>query len=118
MSEKTKKEEKTNIKNNKRNKINSIPTIILIILTAAFIFISVTFISDLMFERYEEQTLEEYCKTIENDPALSYPCNCYPFTDKEHVEIEIRDKIDNMCACECIIGPNQTIIIPVARAKD
>ena len=96
---------------NKENRIILIITIIILVFASLFI-------SDIISERYSEQTLAEYCKSIENDPSLSYNCECYPYTDTEHIETSIQDKVDNMCVCKCIIGDNKTMTIPIARVKD
>ncbi len=88
-------------------------TIFIVIMLA----ISIFFVQAIT-ERYSEQTLAEYCKSIETDSGLNYPCKCTPYTDTQHIDISIQDKIDNMCICQCYIGDNRTITIPIARAKE
>ena len=92
--------------------------IIIITISIVIVIIFSVFLGKMMIEGYSEQSLEEYCKSIENDRGLHFPCKCFPYTDKEHIDIEIQDKIDNLCICQCQISENRTITIPVARAKD
>jgi len=93
-------------------------TKIIIAISIVIIVAIIYFVGSLMVDKYNNDTLRTYCTSIQDDSRLSYPCICAPYTDKEHVDIEIRDKVDNICVCECLISENRTIQIPVARAKD